>query len=244
MHQLARGFHRLPAARAGKQSLVDWCDRRFHGEVSARGAIGAIRGLVAGRRRHRLTNRDHRVAGEERGSLNRRFLPGVFFSSDRFRLFSRIFFFRRGGRGEFRRRSCATAARFLSFASFSRRSNASSRRSSASWRLRACERESCTVTAIPLGRCRKVTAVETLLTCCPPGPEERAKLSSKSAAESASRRLRSAKSIVRPGNSTCPEIVVWFCRWPDSNRHGPLSPTDFKSVASAISPHRRLLRRL
>src|SRR5689334_16355972 len=30
-----------------------------------------------------------------------------------------------------------------------------------------------------------------------------------------------------------------ICRWPDSNRHGRLSPTDFKSVASAISPHRR-----
>ena len=27
-------------------------------------------------------------------------------------------------------------------------------------------------------------------------------------------------------------------RWWDSNPHGPLSPTDFKSVASAISPHR------
>lgn len=31
----------------------------------------------------------------------------------------------------------------------------------------------------------------------------------------------------------------WRCRWRDSNPHELLSPTDFKSVASAISPHRR-----
>jgi hypothetical protein len=35
----------------------------------------------------------------------------------------------------------------------------------ASFRFCACERESCTVTLIPLGRCRSVTAVATLFTC-------------------------------------------------------------------------------
>jgi hypothetical protein len=126
-----------------------------------------------------------------------------FFSSERFRLLSRIFFFKRGGRGEFRRRSCAAAARFFCLASSSRRSRASSRRSSASCLFRACERESCTVTAIPVGRCLSVTAVDTLLTCCPPGPEERAKLSSRSADEIPNRRLCSPSSIVRSGNSNC-----------------------------------------
>ena len=33
-------------------------------------------------------------------------------------------------------------------------------------------------------------------------------------------------------------INSWY-RWWDSNPHGDCSPTDFKSVASAISPHRR-----
>lgn len=31
---------------------------------------------------------------------------------------------------------------------------------------------------------------------------------------------------------------VFWCRWSGSNRHGRLSPQDFKSCASAISPHR------
>ena len=30
-------------------------------------------------------------------------------------------------------------------------------------------------------------------------------------------------------------------RWRDSNPHGAFAPTDFKSVVSAISPHRRVL---
>ena len=29
-----------------------------------------------------------------------------------------------------------------------------------------------------------------------------------------------------------------LCRWWDSNPHGALAPTDFKSVAYAIPPHR------
>ena len=31
-----------------------------------------------------------------------------------------------------------------------------------------------------------------------------------------------------------------WCRWPDSNRHGSFPPRDFKSLASAISPHRHI----
>ena len=31
---------------------------------------------------------------------------------------------------------------------------------------------------------------------------------------------------------------VFWCRWSGSNRHGLLRPQDFKSCASAISPHR------
>jgi hypothetical protein len=34
------------------------------------------------------------------------------------------------------------------------------------------------------------------------------------------------------------------CRWRDSNPHGPFGPTDFKSVASAIPPHRRAQKRI
>ena len=109
-------------------------------------------------------------------------LPRNFLSCERFLFCSRIFRFKRGGRGELRRRSREAVARWAARFSARRRSNSSSRRSSASVRLRACERESCAVTLIPLGRCRRVTAVETLLTCWPPGPEERAKVSSKSAA--------------------------------------------------------------
>src|SRR3954468_10972917 len=38
-------------------------------------------------------------------------------------------------------------------------------------------------------------------------------------------------------NTCCTRRSVW-CRWSDSNRHGCLRPQDFKSCASAISPHR------
>ena len=34
------------------------------------------------------------------------------------------------------------------------------------------------------------------------------------------------------------------CRWRDSNPHGAFAPTDFKSVVSAISPHRLTARHL
>lgn len=118
-----------------------------------------------------------------------------FLSSERFRFVSRIFRFKRGGRGEFRRRSCAAAARFNCRAAARRPSSASSKRSSASWRFRAWERESCTVTVMPLGACFSVTAVETLLTCWPPGPDERANVSFSSVPETPSRLIRSVRFI-------------------------------------------------
>ena len=97
-----------------------------------------------------------------------------------FLLPSRMRFLSARGLGDLRRRSRSRFAMREVRSSCSRLINAASNRSRASWRLRACERESCTVTAMPVGRCRSVTAVETLFTFCPPGPPERAKVSSKS----------------------------------------------------------------
>jgi len=112
------------------------------------------------------------------------------FSSPRFRFDSRICLFSAGGRGDFRRlifsRFEISAARRLSISL----SIASNKRSRASLRFCACDRESCAVTLIPLGRCRNVTAVETLFTFCPPGPPERAKLSSRSSLRIPSRIIR------------------------------------------------------
>jgi hypothetical protein len=98
------------------------------------------------------------------------------------------------GRGDFRRRAlsrCAisVARRFCSACSI-----ASSNRSRASFRFCACERESCTVTLIPLDRCRSVTAVATLFTFCPPGPPDRANVSSRSSSRMPMRRIRSVSS--------------------------------------------------
>jgi len=103
-----------------------------------------------------------------------------FLSCERFRFVSRIFRFKRGGRGEFRRRIFDSAACFASRTSAARCSIVMSNRSRANRRLRICERESCTVTLRPVGRWRRVTAVATLFTFCPPGPDERANVSSSS----------------------------------------------------------------
>ena len=102
-----------------------------------------------------------------------------------------------GGRGAFRRR--VFSRRDISAARFSRaiRSTAAANRSRASFRFCACERESWTVTEIPLGRCRSVTAVDTLLTFWPPGPEERAKVSSRSASRNSMGFSRGAVILVR-----------------------------------------------
>ncbi len=103
-----------------------------------------------------------------------------FFNLDLRRFPSRIRFFKARGRGERCRRifsrRLSSAARALCRC----RSIASSSLSRASLRLRACERESCTVTRSPEGKWRSVTAVDTLLTFWPPGPPDRAKTSSSS----------------------------------------------------------------
>ena len=93
----------------------------------------------------------------------------------------RILSFRAAGRGDFLRRAFSRAAISAPRCFCRAVSIASNKRSRASFRFRACDRESCTVTLNPLGRCRSVTAVETLFTFCPPGPPDRAKASSKSA---------------------------------------------------------------
>ena len=108
-------------------------------------------------------------------------LPRSFFTVERFRFDSSIRSFTPRGRGRLRRRCFSRRAISAARRSCSRRSNASSKRSRASLRFIACERESCTVTLSPLGRCRSVTAVETLLTFWPPGPPERANVYSRSA---------------------------------------------------------------
>jgi hypothetical protein len=90
-----------------------------------------------------------------------------------------------------RRRFAAAALCSCNFSAF-RRSNSSTRRKRARCRFMACERESCTEMLIPLGRWVNVTAVETLFTCCPPGPEERAKISSRSDSSIRSLSIRAA----------------------------------------------------
>ena len=114
---------------------------------------------------------------------------------------------------------------------------ASSKRSRASLRLVACDRESCTVTLIPVGKCRSVTAVETLFTCCPPGPLDLANVSSRLASRIPRRRIRSliAPSGIAASLSTPQFNLPMAGLEPARAFYGP---TDFKSVASAISPHR------
>ena len=84
--------------------------------------------------------------------------------SPRLRFASRIFLLSASGRGDLRRRSfsrfaISAARRFPSASSM-----ASNNLSRANFRFCTCERESRTVTLIPLGLCRSVTAVATLFT--------------------------------------------------------------------------------
>ena len=100
-------------------------------------------------------------------STNCRYSPTLFrscFTSERRRLPSKSFRFKAGGLGDRCRRIFSrreTSARFFAKRS---RSIASSNRARASFRLNACDRDSCTVTRSPVGRWRRVTAVETLFT--------------------------------------------------------------------------------
>ena len=75
----------------------------------------------------------------------------------------------------FRRRFLAASASCFWPAAPAAASIFAASRRTASALLRACDRESLTRTVSPVGKSRSVTAVETLLTCCPPGPPERQK---------------------------------------------------------------------
>lgn len=112
------------------------------------------------------------------------------FSSARLRFDSKILFLSARGRGDFRRRAFSRCAISAACRLCRACSTASSNRSRASLRFCACERESCTVTLIPLGRCSSVTAVETLFTFCPPGPDDLAKVSFRSLSRNPSRVIR------------------------------------------------------
>jgi hypothetical protein len=112
------------------------------------------------------------------------------FSLDLRRLPSRIRLFKARGRGERWRRIFSRRLSSTARSSCRRRSIASNSLSRASLRLRACDRESCTVTRNPEGKWRNVTAVDTLLTFWPPGPPDRAKISSSSDSRTPSSSIR------------------------------------------------------
>ena len=79
-----------------------------------------------------------------------------------------------------RRRFLETSARCDWRAATAAASSLSANKRVASVRLRAWDRDVLTRTEIPVGTWRSVTAVETLLTCWPPGPPDRQKTSSTS----------------------------------------------------------------
>jgi hypothetical protein len=79
-------------------------------------------------------------------------LARCFFSSARLRFDSKILLLRARGRGDLRRRAFSLAAISCARRVASACSIASNNRSRASLRFWACERESCTVMLIPLGR--------------------------------------------------------------------------------------------
>jgi hypothetical protein len=104
--------------------------------------------------------------------------PRSFFVSARRRFPSTIFAFVPRDRSALRRRSLAASANRDCFSSRANAASFSRNRFRAVARFSPCERESDTVTWIPLATCRSVTAVETLFTCCPPGPLDRENTSS------------------------------------------------------------------
>lgn len=129
-----------------------------------------------GRRGYNFVWTDLRIPDRNQSST----LVLNFFNFDLRRFPSRIRFFNARGRGERWRRIFSRRLSSAARACCRCRSIAPSNRSRASLRLRACERESCTVTRSPEGKWRSVTAVDTLLTFWPPGPPDRAKTSSRS----------------------------------------------------------------
>ena len=111
---------------------------------------------------------------------------------------------------------------------------------------------------MPVGRCRNVTAVETLFTFWPPGPLDRAKISRRSVSLISSFLVRSANvscdilycSISTSSFEKLSQFVfnARIQRFTFSNElpmaglepaRAVCGPTDFKSVASTIPPHRR-----
>ena len=96
--------------------------------------------------------------------------PRSFLVSARRRFDSTSFAFVARERFALRLRSRAASARRSRFFSSAAAASFSPRRFPAVARFTACDRESDTVTRIPLGTWRSVTAVETLFTCCPPRP--------------------------------------------------------------------------
>lgn len=106
--------------------------------------------------------------------------PRSFFVSPRSRFPSTILRFVPRDRFAFCRRAFDSAAIRSCFFSALCRSNSSSSRTNASCRFVLCDRESLTATRSPEGLCRTSTAVDTLFTCCPPGPLDRVKDSSRS----------------------------------------------------------------
>jgi hypothetical protein len=160
---------------------------------------------------------DHRAAMMCRSYSSTR--ERRFFNSLRFRFDSKIRCLRAVGRGDLRRRSFSRAAIWARRAARCRSSIASSKRSRASLRFCACDRESWTVTLMPLGRWRRVTAVATLLTFWPPGPPERAKISSRSTSRTPSRAMRSLSEFMFHTRARC--TVAKCC---DPHRLAAASP--------------------
>ena len=103
-----------------------------------------------------------------------------FLTSERRRFPSTSFLFSERDLGASLRRALAAAARACCLRAARCSAILAASRSRAMPRFMLWLRESETVTESPVGRWVKVTAVETLFTCCPPGPEERAKLSRRS----------------------------------------------------------------
>ena len=102
-----------------------------------------------------------------------------------------------------RRRFLETSARCDWRAATAAASSLAANKRFASARLRAWDRDALTRTEIPVGTWRSVTAVETLLTCWPPGPPDRQKTSS----TSSGRHTRIPRPSRQIGSRTSPGVT-------------------------------------
>src|SRR5436190_17152373 len=73
---------------------------------------------------------------------------------------------------------------------------------------------------MPLGRCRSITAIETLFTFWPPGPEDRAKVSSRSASEIPSCFIRLLISRSAIATELFPKLRPAFTQMPTNQNVG------------------------